>query len=885
MHFELLTTLRLRIKALLQRRRLERDLDDELAFHLAMRAENLGKDPAALDAARRQFGNAARIRESCRDLWTFPLLDSFSQDLRYALQTLAHAPAFTLVALLSLALGLGANVALFSLMDVMLLRTLPVNHPEQLVEFARAGADATMTNLPVPVFDYLQRDHDTLSDLFAIRATNPAFQITGMPWPARAHEVSGSYFPTLGVAPILGRTISPGDDQASAANRVAVLSHAFWSTHLGQDPSILGSSIRLSGERYTVIGIMPPEFFGVDRASVPDLWVPLSVDPDPGEVWILGRLRPGIRLASARARLDPLFRQALAARSHELQHAPRHGRDAYLAQRLIINPAAAGTSSVRWTYWDYSSTLKILLGLTGLVLLIACVNLANLLTARSAARSREIAIRLALGAGRWRVVRQLMTENLLLALSGGALGVLVARWCHPVLLGFLTRDPDSVALDFHLDFRLLGFGFALSLATAILFGLLPALRATRAGISNSIRQSGGPAGPARRTLAKALLSVQIGLSIILLFGAGLFARSLRNLSSADLGLQRENLVLLRVQPSVAAPVAGRQFWLEMSRRLSAIPGVRNVALAGDAVFGNGGWNQTIWVDRESQSAEDAKVSLNLISPGFLAATGVPLLAGRDITGDDHAASPRTALVNRTFALKFFGSRNPIGRHLGDYGPSSSRRYEIVGVIGDAKYGSVREKTRPMVFYPLSQHPPQGSLIVHVRTWTDPAALVDSLRKEIQAIDGDTLISEVRTLPAIVHAQLRQDRMFATVAGFFALLALILSAIGIYGVLAYRVARQSAEIGVRLALGAQRRDVLWLIMRESLLLLAAGAVIGVPAALAAAHLIRSLLFGLAPSDPISLTVALSVLLAAGALAGLLPALRAMSVEPTVALRTE
>ncbi|MGJ5820248.1 ADOP family duplicated permease [Paludibaculum fermentans] len=885
MLLERLTAFRLRCRALLHRRRLERDLDEELAFHHAMRAEQCGEDPAARAAARRQFGNATRIRETCRDLWTFPTGEGLWQDLRYAVRTLANTPTFTLVAVLSLALGIGANIALFSLMDVMLLRTLPVENPQQLVEFARAGADATMTNLPYQVFEFLGRDHDALSDLFAIRSANPAFQTSGPPRLTRAHEVSGSYFPALGVRPLLGRTISPDDDRTAAANRVAVLSHAFWSVQFGQDPSALGAAVRLSGERYTIIGIMPPEFFGVDRAAVPDLWVPLSVNPDPGEVWILGRLRPGLSAASAQARLDPLFRQALQSQSAGFQHASQHDRDAFLAQRLLVNPAAAGTSTVRWTYWDYSATLKILLGLTGLVLLIACANLANLLIARSAARSRELGIRLALGAGRWRLVRQLMTENLLLALFGGALGLLVAGWAHPLMVGFLTRDPLRVALDFRLDYRLLAFGVALSVATGLLFGLLPSLRATRAGISGSIRHAGRPGSPAHRPWARILLAVQIGLSMILLVGAGLFARSLRNLGSADLGLRRDNLLLLSVQPAAAESEARRQFYQELIRRVSALAGVQSVALAGDAVFGNGGWNQTVWIESQSPPAKDAKVSMNLTGPGFFATTGIPLLAGREFGEGDHETAPRTALVNQTFARRFFGTRNPIGQHFGDLGPSSTGRYEIVGIVGDAKYGSIREKLRPMVFYPLWQSPPRASLEVHVRTRTDPAALIPALRREVQAIDGEALLGEIRNLPGVVRAQLRQDRMIAALAGFFALLALALSAIGIYGVLAYRVARQSAEIGVRLALGAQRSDVLWLIMKETLFLLAAGAAIGVPSALAAARLLRSLLFGLAPSDPLTLACAVTVLFAAGALAGIFPALRAMSVEPTVALRAE
>ncbi len=486
MLLERLNAIWLRVKALVYRRRLDSDLDEELAFHHAMRARQYGDDAAAHALARRQFGNATHIRESCRDLWTFAPLETLWQDLRYATRTLAKAPAFSIIAVLSLALGIGANAALFSLMDVMLLRALPVKNPQELVEFVRASPDAIMTNLPFRVFEYLRRDHEVLSEIFAISPSSPAFQVEGLPERARAHEVSGSFFPSLGVQPLMGRTIGPDDDRIGSANRVAVISYSFWSRQFGRAPSALGASVRLSGQRYTVVGIMPPEFFGIDRAAVPDLWVPLAVDSDPGQVWVLGRLRPGVSAAGARAQLEPLFRQALESLRDEFKLSPERERNAFFSQRLLVNRAAEGTSVVRWTYWDYSSTLKILLGLTGLVLMIACANLANLLMARSAARSREIGIRLALGGGRWRLVRQLMTENLLLSLAGGALGLLIAGWGHRLMLGFLIRDLQSVALDFQLDYRILAVGFTLSVATGLLFGLMPAIRATRADMSGSI---------------------------------------------------------------------------------------------------------------------------------------------------------------------------------------------------------------------------------------------------------------------------------------------------------------------------------------------------------------------------------------------------------------
>ena len=805
------------------------------------------------------------------------------QDLRYAVRTLAKTPAFSVVAILSLALGIGANTAIFSLMDVMLLRALPVKNPQELVEFVRAVPDgAMMTNLPYSVFTSFRQDRSVLSDVFAISSASVAFRGGGATDRVGTHKVSGRYFPALGVNALLGRTITPDDDRPGAMNHVAVLSYAFWSRRMGSDPAILGATVRLSNESYTVIGIMPPEFLGVDRSKRPDLFIPLAASPT-AQAWVLGRLKPGASAAQARVQLAPLFQQAL---ENEVKPAwTGRDREEFLQQRLLVNSAAQGTSDLRWTYWKDSGTLKILFGLTGLVLLIACANLANLLMARSSARSREIGIRLALGAGRWRIVRQFLTENLLLSLTGGALGLLAAAWAHRLMLGFLVRDPLTVALDFRLDYRLLGVGLALSIATSLLFGLAPAIRATGAGSAGAIYATGRQRGTANLPLAKGLLAIQMALSMVLLVGAGLFGQSLKNLGAVDLGLARENLMLIKVSPSGKTPEVRRQFWTGLTERVSRLAGVRSMALAGDAVFGHGGWNQSVWIERPGQPAQEAGVSDNHVSAGFFATAGIPILAGREFGGQDRENAPQVALVNQSFARRFFRDENPIGKRFGDRGPDSSGLYAVVGVVGDAKYGNVREQMRPMVFHPLMQEEPMDSLVLHVRGASTPTALVPSIRREILALDSDVLITEARTLPQEIRSQLRQDRMFAALANFFALLALALGAIGIYGIVAYRVAHRTAEIGVRMALGAQRSDVLWLIMRETVVLLAAGATIGVPAALAAARLVKNLLFGLTPSDPLTIACATLVLFAAGALAGFLPARRAASVEPTLALRSD
>jgi predicted permease len=667
-------------------------------------------------------------------------------------------------------------------------------------------------------------------------------------------------------------------------SHVAVLSYGFWGRQFGRDPSIVGRSVRLSDEPYMIVGVMPAEFFGIDRASVPDLWVPFAREPNTRFAWVIGRLRPGVTVEGARAALEPVFKRSLESLARWFVRSTDQERKSFMAQRLLVNRATEGTSIVRWSYWSYHNTLKILLALTGLVLVIACVNLANLLMARSAGRSREIGIRLAVGAGRWRVARQLMTENLLLSLAGAALGVAAAGWGHRLLLGYLMRDPAGAALDYQLDLRLIGFGLLAAVATSILFGLLPAIRATRMDLSSAIRAGGHGGGKLNLPVAKVMLAAEIGLSMVLLVGAALFARSLRNLGSADLGLAREDLLLVDVRPSTRAPDARWRFWDDVSTRIAALPGVRSVAVAGDAVFGNGGWRQTVWIERPGQEPQWLNVADNLVSAGFFATTGIPLLAGREIGEQDRDGAPPVVVVNRTFAQRAFGDGNPIGRRIGDRGAVWAGRQEIVGVVADAKYGEVREKALPMVFHPMAQGPSRASYVLHVRT-AAPKDLGPAVRREILAADDAALIGELRTVPQILRAQLREDRMFASLAAFFAGLALALGAIGIYGVISYRVARRTAEIGVRVALGAGRGDVVWLVLREAALLLAIGIAVGGPAAVAAARLVKSVLFGLEPLDPPALAAAAILLLAAGCLAGYLPARRAASIEPTDALRAD
>lgn len=730
-------------------------------------------------------------------------LRTILQDVGLGIRLLRRSPGFAAVVVFTLALGIGANAAVFSVMDAMLLRRLPIRNPQELVEFVRMQDGASMTNLPYSVFDYLQKNTSALSGIFAwmsdrrmLRAGNDSERVS-------VHEVSGSFFPTLGVAPVLGRAIDPRDLR-TGASQVAVLSYSFWSRRFGRDPSVLGTSMRLDNAHYTVVGVMGPDFFGVDPSELPAMWVPLPSDAKSGEVWVLGRLKPGISVPQAHAELDPLFHQAIESLVPGWAQSPAHQRDAFLATKLVINSAATGTSGLRWEYWEYSSTLKILFGMTALVLLITCANIAALLVARSTGRAQEIGIRTALGASRGRIIRQLLTENLLWALLGGAGGLLLAVWGHQLILSFLVGNTQETPLNFHLDQRVLGFALIMSILTGVLAGILPALTAVRRDVAPSIRQASHLSAGTRLPFARNLLMVQVALSLTLLIGAGLFVRTLRNLARANLGVAREDLLLMTVDPGSAKSVTKQEaFWDQLIPRVAALPGVQSVSVAGDAVFGNGGWNTTIWVPQPDGSERDAQIADNVVGPGFFETVSIPLLAGREFGGQDRKNSPRVAVVNLAFAREFFHQENPIGLRFRD----SESGIQVVGVIADAKYRDARQQPPPMFYQPLAQQFEPRPYHLHVRTAAKPSTEIAAILSAIQVVDAGASTYDVRTIEQVLEDSLQHDRMFALLASAFGLLALVLTSVGIYALMAHQVARRTAEIGLRMALGADRRDIL------------------------------------------------------------------------------
>jgi predicted permease len=856
-------------------RRKDADLAAEIQAHIEFQTEDNIRAGMSPEEARRSalltFGGIESAKESVRDQRSLPWLETTWQDVRYALRGMRRTPALTSIAILSLALGIGATTAIFSVADAMLLRRLPVKDPQQLVEFIRAVPDgAMMTNLPATVYQHFRDETAVLSGVFAVASERPVIRSHGTAQRGSVHLVSPSFFDVLGVEPLLGRTTEAIWNHAQPA---VVLSHGFWSRWFGRDPAAIGTTLEVAGTMCTVAGVMPPGFFGIDRERVPELWAPLALHPRPGELWVAGRLKTGVTAAQANAALEPRFRAALQETAAAFERTPQ-SRQHLLGQKLLIHSVASGTAGLRWSYWEYSNSLKILIAITALVLLICCANLANLLLARGAARWREIGIRFAIGASRARIVRQLLTEHMLLAIMAGILGVAVAAAGHRLIVVLLVGETQTESIAFRMDARVLGFGLAASLVTGLLAGLLPAVRTARL-----------QTGSARLPFTRLILALQIALSTVLLTGAGLLARTLYNVTHTDLGFERDNLLLMTVEPPTTGPSA-EQFWTRVSDAVMSVAGVESASPAGNSVVGGGTWSKRVWVRRDDGSEADLQLNTNLVGPGFFETVGMPVLSGREFGVHDTANSPRVAVVNEAFARRFFGGTAATGRRIGDGGPGSSAGIEIVGVVANAKARNPRDEIRPMVYQPFMQALRPGAARLHVRlragaTQEAGAAIV----RAISSVEPRVFIDEIRTATEVVGRLARRDRTFASITGLFAAVAVFLACIGVYGIVAFRASRRTVEIGLRIALGARRRDVVWTMMRETLTLLAVGAAAGIPPALAAATALRTMLYGVQPSDAPTIVAAAATLVMIGAWAAFVPAHRASSIAPMDALRSE
>ena len=805
---------------------------------------------------------------------------SFVQDLRYAIRGLATSPAFTTVSVLILALGIGANTAVFSLLDEALYQRLPVRDPEALrtvVVTARTGGE--MSNVPAELFEALRESPRAFSDVFAWMRTEMNFDTGEDSERVLVQYVSGRYYSSLGVDMSIGRPIAASDEENSEA--VAVLSHRFWLRRFGGETTAIGRTIHLNGLAATVVGVTPPEFFGLDRGISPDVTIPLPRQSPFNNLWVTVRLGPGASAAAPDGEIHAAMRRAIEKIRPRLTRYRQSDREWYETLRAGLRP---GDKGLGLAMHSYLVALRILMALSAGVLLIACVNIANLLLARALARSHEFAVRVALGAGRARLVHQVLAESLVLAVLGSVAGIAVAFYIHKILIRLLMQNLKYQMIGFQLNNHLLFFCLATAAAAVVLFGFVPAARATHLDISRAL-QLAAPGGRGRRQmLAKGLVVVQISAALTLLFGAGLLVRSFRALGELDPGVSLDRMLTLKIalSPRETQRQQTTRVYSDLVERVRAIPGVTAAALGWDFAFGSGNSRKSIWIEGQPVDRGQS-AGFNVVGPGFFKATGIPVLLGREFTRADGAGVQKVVIVNEAWVQKYAGGRNPVGMHMGDEGAASIDKYEVIGVVKDSRTMSLRRTPGPMLYQPLLQDDWASNVVLHVRTSANPWLVRDRIRAAIRSIDARLPVYDEATLEERRSLALSQDRMMAVLSGALGLIAVVLTAVGVYGVIAYSVGRRTAEIGIRMALGATAASVRWLVVRDTLALVGIGGAIGAPLALAGATLLRSMLFGVVPQDLLTLAVSAVVLLGAGLLGGYLPARRAAQLDPVAALR--
>jgi predicted permease len=918
-----------RLFSLLRRGRYEREMEEEMRFHLEMQIEqNLSSGMAAEEArnaARRQFGNQTWLKEASREMWSLNSIETLIQDLRYGARMLLKKPGFTLIAVFTLALGIGANTALFSVVDAMLLKMLPVKEPERLVLFKAifpqgfgvsryTGTPDSDPNkrssLPYRSFQRMRERQTVVSDIFAFGSVGLNVNVNGQADVATGQAVSGNYYTGLGVRPLLGRTITDDDDRAAAAP-VAVLSYRYWQQRFVGDPAIVGKQINLNNVAFTVIGVSPPGFEGAMQVgSTLDVTIPIASEPQLNvdrqrsllngvDTWwlrVMGRLKPGATVEAARAQLESAFHQSLV----ETRPArPAPGGNPITAQeptdypRLAIDPGGQGETGIRSRY---APSLYLLFGVVGIVLLIACANMANLLLSRAVSRASEIAVRLALGASRWRLIRQLLTESVLLAALGGTLGVLFALWIKNGLLSVSDwGEPSMRALEPRLDWRALTFTMALSLLTGIIFGLVPAWRATKVDLAPSLKDSARSSSAASRSLlSRGLVVLQVALSLSLLVGAGLFVRTLLNLQSVEPGFNTRNLLLFSVEPALTGYRGEKlaQLYQRLSDSLEAVPGAQAVTFSRMRLMAGGTSSRKAYLPGPGgEVRESGSVNLHHTRENFLAAMEIPLLAGRAFTRQDDERAPRVVVVNQTFAQRYFPNENPVGKRFG-FSENNVNEVEIVGLAKDAKYANQRDDILPTVYLPWRQE--LGLMTratFELRATGDSKAIIDAVRQAAREVDANLPLTDIRTQTEQSDQMLAMERLFARLLALFGLLAQQLASIGLFGVMAYAVSQRTREIGIRMALGADRSDVIRMILCQGMALALLGVALGLAGAYALTKYLESrmnlsrMLYGVQLSDPLTYGAIAASLTLVALVACFIPAWRATKVDPMAALRIE
>ena len=880
----------------------ERAMQDEMRIHLELYQADLQRQGIPEAEARRrafaEFGSVDARMEECRDAVGLRLIDEMRGDISYAFRLLRRSPAFTLVALLSLGLGIGANTAIFSLIDAVLVKTLPVDDPQRLFFVDNSGGKSGGSNgPPYPCFERL-RDHNRfLSGIAAFDERLFKVSIDGLPEQVRGQYASGSYFDLLGVRATIGRLLTPADDsepgRGGPHGAVAIISDAFWTRRFGRDPAVLGKSVQVGTQWVTIVGVTAPGFFGLQVGTPIDITLPMMLVEQglqSKQSWwlsVIGRLAPNATADQARADLEALWDGYMTEVGM-----PRDKRGYFSG--IVLVPAARGANELRRTY---AEPLMIVMAIVGVVLLIGCANVANLLLARAAARQNEMAVRLAIGASRGRLIRQLLTEGVVLVSLGAGAGWLFARWGASFLVAVLAGPDRRVVLEPHFDVRVLTFTAGVSVATALLFSLAPALRATRVDAAKP-RQAGATA---HNRLGRTLVVVQVTLSVLLLCGAALFLRTLHNLNGAPAGFDRHGVLTMQVEATVpgrtATPKTPAEFRAERARlgamwngfleRVHEVPGVSSAAAS--IMNPLSGWHRgvAIAIRGPVEGAEkDHGIGINEVTDRYFETVGIRLLAGRLFTPRDRSGSLPVVILNETAARAYFGAESPLGRKVSFPGQRVVDELEIVGVVADARYKDLRTPDGRMSYVPLEQAiDPITSALVTVRGGGDVTQLVPPIRGVVTETVPGGFVSDIATIEQQVETSLVRERMLALLATFFAALALILASIGIYGVMAYRAARRTREIGIRIAVGASQQSVVWMMVRETLLLVIVGAALGTLTSLAASRSIASQLFGVTPRDPVAIVVALSVLGIVTMLAGYMPARQASRIDPVRALRAE
>ncbi len=830
------------------------------------------------------------------------------QDLRYALRQLRKSPGFTLVAVLTLALGIGANTGIFTLVNAVLLKSLPVPDPEQLFLVRHSGRFAEDTRFSYPAFQNMRSAMPQSASLAAMTWPAEFYASLGNSQPemVQGQLVSGNYFQTVETYAALGRLLTPGDDRVVGGSPVAVISYGCWERRFGRDEGVVGRKMVVNGMPFEVVGVAAPGFFGARAGTAPDFWLPLTMQsavhyakhyseseaaeidkpwiPQPDIRWLLFIVRERDRseLPMMVTAINQIFLQDLERREVGIKD-PQE-REAFLRARLELEPGSRGLSTLRR---DFSQPLFVLMGMVALVLLIACANLANLLLARAAAREHEIAVRLSIGASRVRLVRQTLTECLLLSLIGGLLGIAVAYWCSAIFPKWASSGATPIPLSLAPDARVLIFSTFVALLTGIIFGLAPAVQSTRVEPVRALKATGRGFSASREnwSFKQALVASQVALSLVLLVGAGLFLRTLRNFTELDPGFDRDHILTVWIDTHMGGYKQDQlpSLYQRLIERVEATPGVSSASLASCGLAIGCGDASDIYIPGVSHANGETDAQERRVSQDFLHTAGIPLLSGRDFATTDTVKSPPVAIVNQTFVHEFLHDGNPIGQYFG-YDSVNDHRFQIVGVVRDARLDDITEGALPMIYHSLAQDVIDVESL-DVRTSVDPARLIPDIRQAVRSVDPNLPIGGITTVAEELANNLAQQRLIARLTAIFGALALGLACLGLYGVMSYTVARRTSELGIRLALGASRHAVLWLVMRQTLLVIGAGVVAGLLLSFLAGRALTSLLFGLSPHDPGTVLGATAVLLSVSVASGLKPAWRAAHVNPTESLRAE